>query len=322
MNASLERSCRTVAALMPAERTSYLVRSHPMATGTHSSGGGGGVARAWERRELLAAFNVYLRTPFGRLHQRNPDIVALAHALGRTPGSVAMKLCNLAGLDPVQRARGIRGLGNASRADAALFAEFEADWARLALESEAAAETYGLGVGGAGGNKRTAGAAAAGSDTPDRDAGVFDPSGHAGPTEAVRSVKVRRVQTLFRASVLAAYDFTCAVSGLAVPALLQASHIIPWAKDERRRLDPRNGLALSALHDRAFDRGLITFDERLRLVCSKGLRGGSRGAEVGTLHRVALLDVEGCALRTPTRYGPDPVALAYHREHVFVDAGG
>ena len=65
-------------------------------------------------------------------------------------------------------------------------------------------------------------------------------------------------------------------------ALLQASHIVPWSRDAGRRLDPRNGIALSALHDRAFDRGLITLDEELRVVVAGAVRvgGGSEVCEV------------------------------------------
>ena len=50
------------------------------------------------------AFRLYCRTPFGKLHQHNPEIVALARALGRTASAVGMKACNFASLDPAQRA--------------------------------------------------------------------------------------------------------------------------------------------------------------------------------------------------------------------------
>lgn len=47
------------------------------------------------------------------------------------------------------------------------------------------------------------------------------------------------------------------MSGLAEPRLLIASHIVPWSKDKTNRLNPSNGLCLSAIHDRAFDQGFI-----------------------------------------------------------------
>lgn len=253
----------------------------------------GSARRAWTRDELLVAFNLYCRTPFGRLHHRNPDIIALAQALGRTPGSVAMKLCNFASLDPAQRARGITGLRGASRADAAIVEEWAHCWEALAAESEAARERLGVRF-----------------HAEDSAEPSPDPTG---PTDVARTVRVRRVQGLFRATVLASYDFTCAISGINVPDLLVASHIIPWSREESRRLDPRNGLALSALHDRAFDRGLIGVDENLRVLVSRRLRA-ERPTEI---HRGALLEIEGRRLRMPTRFAPDPDALAWHRAHVF-----
>jgi len=255
----------------------------------------------WARDELLVAFNLYCRTPFGRLHQSNPDVVAAAKALGRTPGSVAMKLVNFASLDPVQKARGIKGLKNAAAADEDVFKEFDQDWERLAVDSEAAMARLGLAV------------APAADDQGESDAAPIGVR-RTGPTEVLRLTKVRTVQRLFRDTVLASYDFACAISGINAPELLVASHIVPWAKSETRRLDPRNGLALSALHDRAFDRGLIALDKDLRVVISSRLKSSS--PPPGQVS--ALLAYEGKRIRPPSRFQPDLEALAEHRDTVFV----
>jgi predicted restriction endonuclease len=123
------------------------------------------------------------------------------------------------------------------------------------------------------------------------------------------------VQSFFRDAVLVSYGNRCALSDIAVPDLLNASHIVPWKASVERRADPRNGIALNALYDRAFDRGLITFDESLRVVLSRRLgNGGAPG-----LYREALLSLHGRRLRLPSRFAPDPDAIAYHREHVFAD---
>jgi putative restriction endonuclease len=53
--------------------------------------------RNWTRNELIVAFNLYCRTPFGRIDRRNPEIIALAAALDRTPSAVSWKLANLPG---------------------------------------------------------------------------------------------------------------------------------------------------------------------------------------------------------------------------------
>jgi predicted restriction endonuclease len=177
-----------------------------------------------------------------------------------------------------------------------VFEEFSADWESLAAESEVALKRLGL--------------RPAGLETEESAAEL---AARAGETEVARSVRTRRVQSLFRATVLASYDFACAISGIKVPALLQASHIIPWAREAGRRVDPRNGIALSALHDRAFDRGLIGIGEDLRVMVSGRLRVG----KPSEIHRAALLSIEGKKLGLPSRYAPDPAALAWHRENVF-----
>jgi putative restriction endonuclease len=248
----------------------------------------------WSPDELLVAFRLYCRTPFGKLHRLNPEIIELARELGRTPSAVAMKACNFASLDPAQRARNIEALGNVSRADRALWDDFHANPEAVAADAEAAH------------------ARLTGREAPPSEAELDLPEG---PTEISRNVRTRRVQAFFRDAVLVSYQNRCALSDIALPELLNASHIIPWKADTRRRADPHNGLALNALYDRAFDRGLITFDESFRTVLSSRLRVG----HAPPLHRQALLRLEGRKLRRPTRFAPDPAAMAYHRENVFLD---
>jgi hypothetical protein len=77
----------------------------------------------WSREETIKALSLYIQTPFGRMHAGNGDIIALAEQLGRTPSAVAMKLCNFASLDPVERACGISGMVNVSQLDREIWAE-------------------------------------------------------------------------------------------------------------------------------------------------------------------------------------------------------
>lgn len=251
--------------------------------------------RDWTKTELLAAFRLYCHTPFGRLHSRNPEIVNLARRLGRTPAAVAMKACNFASLDPMHRKRSVTALGNTSAADRKLWEDFAANPERVAVQCE---ETYShiLGTGEP-------------PQIPERE--VETPIG---PTETERLTRVRRVQTFFRQTVLASYENRCAISGIRIPELLNASHIVPWCEDAARRADPRNGIALNTLYDHAFDRGLITFDESLRVVASSRLRF----ANPSPSEQALLVDVVGQPLRLPHRFAPDPACIAYHRQHVFV----
>lgn len=253
--------------------------------------------RGWTRDELLLAFNLYCKIPFGRMHRNNPEIVHLAALIGRTPSAVAMKLVNFASLDPAHQRRNVTGLRNASRNDREIFQEFAEDWERLAFDSEQARERLGE---------------PAEMSVPDRSESFAIPQG---PTDRQQLVRVRTVQGFFRRAVLASYEYRCAMCGICVVELLNASHIIPWNSDVKRRADPTNGLALCSLHDRAFDRGLLTIDERLRIVVS----GSLRIAKASDVHRVALIQIEGKEIALPHRFQPDEHALAHHRENLFQD---
>lgn len=93
-------------------------------------------SKLWNREELMLAINLYCKTPFGRLHKGNPDVVKLAHLLGRTPSALAWKLVNFASLDPSLQARGIKGARNSSKLDKEIWNEFYNNWENLAFESE------------------------------------------------------------------------------------------------------------------------------------------------------------------------------------------
>lgn len=79
--------------------------------------------RRWTEEELRLALQLYRRIPFGQFNQRNPEIIALAKSMARTPSSVSMKLCNLASLDPKITRSGRKGLPNASALDRKVWAE-------------------------------------------------------------------------------------------------------------------------------------------------------------------------------------------------------
>ncbi len=245
----------------------------------------------WTKDETLAAFRLYCHTPFGRLHQSNPEIIALAKIIGRTPSAVGMKACNFAGLDPQHQARGVKGLPNRSHLEKEIWDRFSADSESVAAEAE---EAY---VQLLNRDKKE----------PIEKFQIPD-----GPTESEQSVRVRRVQGFFRQAVLVSYEYRCALTGLGVPSLLNASHIVPWSIDEHKRADPRNGLCLNVLHDRAFDRGWISFDEGFQMLVSPKLET----AELGSLKEVLSGQV-GRSLRIPDRFAPDREAMAYHRQIIF-----
>lgn len=250
--------------------------------------------RLWSRDELLVTFNLYCKLPFGKLHKGNPRIIDLADHLGRTPSAVAMKLTNLASLDPEITGTGRKGLRGSSKGDRAIFDEFYADTEALADASEEAWDRIVTGD----------------QPTPMREQ-------PAGASEVEQTIRARRVQRFFRDSLLINYERRCAVSQIAVPELLNASHIIPWAKDTQRRADPRNGILLCSVYDRAFDRGLMTFDDRLRVVLHHRLKDDKHPPMIARMFHT----IEGQTMHAPQRAKPDPDALAYHREEIFAKAG-
>jgi putative restriction endonuclease len=97
-------------------------------------------------------------------------------------------------------------------------------------------------------------------------------------TEAERLVVQRVGQHLFREGLIDLWEGRCAVTGLAVPALLRASHIKPWAdcETDAERLDVYNGILLAPHLDAAFDRGFITVQDDGTIVVSDALDADAR----------------------------------------------
>ena len=112
-------------------------------------------------------------------------------------------------------------------------------------------------------------------------------------TEVERTVIVRTAQAIFRRHLDAHWGGACAVTGLTDRALLRASHIKPWAvASAYERLDPHNGLLLSALWDATFDQGLVSFADDGRLLISAELSSQAVEALTGGQHIVVMLKVE------------------------------
>lgn len=122
--------------------------------------------------------------------------------------------------------------------------------------------------------------------------------------------RVRLGQSYFRKMVLANYDNKCCVTGLNIPQTLIASHIVAWAADKGNRMNPENGLCLSATYDAAFDRHLISFDNDYRMVLSKRIREYCTNEVANTY----FLKLEGKQITLPKFYLPNKKLLEKHRE--------
>ena len=127
-----------------------------------------------------------------------------------------------------------------------------------------------------------------------------------------RVVKNRLGQGFFRKMILSEYDSKCCVTGLDIPEVLRASHIVSWASDKDNRLNPANGLCLSATYDAAFDRHLISFDADYRMVLGPSLRDQYSNEAF----KKYFLDFEGSRISKPRRFSPDPSLLESHRNRL------
>ncbi|CAL60247.1 Putative restriction endonuclease [Herminiimonas arsenicoxydans] len=256
----------------------------------------------WNRDQLLVAFNLYCQIPFGKMHSRNPEIIRLATLIGRTPSALAMKLTNIASLDPAITSTGRRGLAGASAADKLMWNEMQHDWEGFALESQAVVDAI---------------------VTPNdinQDALLptavlleeeeFDYSAE----DKTSMVKIRVGQHFFRRSVLSAYLGRCCITGLAEPRLLVASHIVPWHTDSNHRLNPRNGLCLSVLHDKAFDLGMFTLTPDFKIKTSRHMQSMSNNPFATDW----LVGLEGKCIELPEKFRPELEFLHWHHQNIFM----
>jgi putative restriction endonuclease len=253
--------------------------------------------KRWTKYELFIALNFYHKLTFGQLHARQPVIIALAEKLGRGANSVAMKLCNFASLDSALKLRGIKGLKGASALDRDIWEEFHSNLNATAPDTEQAVCSL------FGGDDNSA------LEVIPKEGVRVRRRPPSGATESSAMVKQRRGQEYFRDAVINNSGGVCSVTGLTVRQLLVASHILPWGTHPQHRLDVRNGLSLSRMHDAAFDCGLISFDDRFRMLLSPRLKN--------ELPQRAVAENFGAYAGQSLRFPDDAVLpeLAFLNEH-------
>ncbi|MBI1811627.1 MAG: hypothetical protein HY035_06690 [Nitrospirae bacterium] len=167
----------------------------------------------WTREQTIVVFNLYCKIPFNRVSSAHPDIVRIAKIIGRSANSVKMKIGNFGSFDPELKKRGIVGLENTSKLDENIWNEFNNNWEKLAYESELLIAKF---------SKKT-----------------IEETAHIEATDLPKGkvreaiIKARVNQYFFRSAILSSYNQKCCITGLGIAELLVASHIIPWAKDEK-----------------------------------------------------------------------------------------
>lgn len=253
--------------------------------------------KSWTEAELMTVLGVYCRLTFGQLNKSNPLIRDVAARMERTPSSVAMKLTNIASLDPAITSTGRKGLPGASALDRKVWGDFSANtdrWMPI-IESRLGALL---------------------SDQREDEVESTDaasPVDYSG-SDVVALTKRRQGQSLFREAVFTAYQSRCCITDIADSRLLIASHIKPWREDKENRLNPCNGLCLSALADRAFDQGMISLSDGYELMVSSALKVESDNKYIQSM----FCANEGRTIRKPEKFLPDAEFLAWHRENLFL----
>jgi putative restriction endonuclease len=228
--------------------------------------------------------------PFSKINHSNVDVKALAAIIGRSPNSVALKLANFARLDPALKKRNVAGMSHGSKGEVEIWDEFHADWDALAFQSEEIlAGLHHTSV------ENTAGIS------------TVDLPKEGREREAV--VRTRVNQAFLRKTILASYDFRCCITGIQIPELLIASHIVPWSDDLKNGVNPCNGLCMNALHDRAFDCGLMTVTTDLVICYSRRLKNAPSSE--------FFAEYNNKKISAPNRFAPKKEFLEYHNKKIF-----
>lgn len=248
----------------------------------------------WTREELIVAFNLYCTLTFTRINASNKAVKELAEIIGRSNNAVAIKLANFARLDPALQARDVKGMSHGGHGEELIWEEFSGNWEKRAFESEEILAKYrGIQL-------------ESEIDTSDL---TEIPAGK----ERESIVRIRVNQKFFRKTILASYKQTCCITGIDIPELLIASHILPWAKNEKERMNPQNGLCLNALHDKAFDKGLITISPDYKVKISELLK-----SQIDSDNDKYFMPFENQTIILPGRFLPNQEFLEYHTTNIFI----
>lgn len=248
----------------------------------------------WSREEHILAFNLYCKIPFTKINANYPPIKELAQIIGRTGGSIAMKLANFARLDPTLQARHIKGLTQGAKGEVEVWNEFNGNWEELAWQSEQLLANYK-------------------NESIEKSSEIEPVEFTVEGKEREAIIKARVNQSFFRRMILNSYDYTCAITGLKVPELLIASHIIPWKDRKDTRLNPQNGICLNALHDKAFDMGMITITPDYVVKVSEEIK--SQGGNITI--REYFIKYDKVPIIKPIKFLPSKDYLDYHNKCLF-----
>ena len=244
----------------------------------------------WTEEEIKMAINIYCKVPFLKTRKTSPEIIKWAKIIGRSPGGLYTKLCNLGHCDKGVQDTGFKGLSHIGKLDEIIWAEFEQDPERIIYESEQLL-------------------AQRMNTTIEEYAEIDINSLPEGKTKEV-IVRQRINQRFFHEAVLVSYNNQCCITGVNIPSLLEACHISPWKDDVRNRTNPKNGLCMNPFFHRAYDKFLFTISPDYNIIISEQMMNGVKDK----LFLTYLKDIQGRSIILPKKFLPDITLLTKHYE--------
>ena len=242
----------------------------------------------WTKEQLILALNLYWRTPYNKISgTSNDDIKKLALVIGKSPAAISFILMNFTSLDSERQEKGEKGKRKPGELGVRVWNEYFNQWDKLTNDSYAILNKL----------------------NPDRVLDFFDYKSNEG-IEKERTIMERVNQSDFRQRILASYNRCCCITGIDIPSLLVASHIVPWKKNLTEALNPRNGLCLNQIHDKAFDIGLITITTDFRIKLSDYIVKRKKDQNIQKF----FIAYENQLITKPERFHPSIEFLEFHNK--------
>lgn len=248
--------------------------------------------RLWTHSELILALDLYFKLPFGRLNHTTPEVKELANLINRSDNSVALRLTNYAACDPVITESGRTGMPGGLSICKPIWDEYSNQKEKLFFEAQQIKAQLL-------------------NSTIENELNITEKELQG--IDRLAYVKQRVNQQAFRLMILNIYEKRCAITGINIPDMLVASHIIPWSENQQERLNPENGLCLSALYDKAFDKGFISFDNHYRVIFADKLKAFHNESFYGK----HFAPIEGVTIFLPEYHRPNTQFLEWHRDVIF-----
>lgn len=248
--------------------------------------------KLWTDDEMIVVLDLYFKLPFGRLNRSTEEVKELAKLIGRTDNSVAIRLVNYAACDPYILESGRHGMSAGRDKCMPYWNKYANNKELLFLKAQEIKARL--------------------SNITIEEQLFLKAEDFYGRTREA-TIQQRVNQCAFREMILSNYENKCALTGIDIPELLVASHIVPWSVDESNRLNPANGICLSPLYDKMFDRGLIGIREDYTVELSNELKHNVN-KDYFDVHVAVIEDKK---LMLPIEHAPNLDFLDYHYKNIF-----